>query len=84
MHDTIIFLTFFVAFCIFIFSRCPTTCTDEVLRRMATDGAGSFMCRDRIQWIISNLEYTETQACLRVSHEFPDICGSGCNPESCY
>ena len=62
---------------------CAETCTNEVLSRMATDSNGSHSCRDRITWVISTMGFTEGQACGRVSAEFPSICGSGCNPESC-
>ena len=61
---------------------CASSCTTEVLDLIATDTNGSFSCRDRMEWAIGNLAYTEAQACMLVSVEFPMVCG-GCNPESC-
>ena len=55
---------------------CPQTCTDEVLDRMAD----TFTCRARIEWCMGALGQTETEACQRVSNEFPDVCGQGCSP----
>jgi len=55
------------------------TCTYNVLDQMA----GGYSCRDRIEWVMANMGETETQACQRVSLEFPEICGQGCSPNSC-
>eukprot|EP00980_Cylindrotheca_fusiformis_P031452 scaffold26388_cov127-Cylindrotheca_fusiformis.AAC.1 len=63
---------------------CPSTCTDIVLSRIATDGGGSYDCRSRIEWVMSNTEFrSETAACSKVSSEFPSICGNGCDPNHC-
>jgi hypothetical protein len=45
--------------------------------------AGSFTCKDRINWVIldSGLRFDERQACIVLNNEFPSICT--CNPRNC-
>ncbi|CAJ1947415.1 unnamed protein product [Cylindrotheca closterium] len=62
---------------------CPTTCTDTVLNRSAPGPEGTFSCRERIEWVISNLQLDEKDACAVVGNEFPDICGADCNSMTC-
>ncbi|KAL3937192.1 MAG: hypothetical protein SGBAC_007643 [Bacillariaceae sp.] len=62
---------------------CPATCTDAVLNRPATGPEGTYSCRDRIEWVISNLQFDEKDACTVVGNEFPDICGVNCNSMTC-
>ena len=55
------------------------SCTEDVLNSVA-DG---FSCGNRINWVITNLDYSESEACILVaSDEFPSICG-GCDPSKC-
>jgi beta-glucanase (GH16 family) len=62
---------------------CPTTCTASILNRSSTSPEGTFTCRERIDWTISNLQYHQEDACSVVSKEFPNICGAGCDPSKC-
>jgi beta-glucanase (GH16 family) len=63
---------------------CPSSCTNSVLSQIAADSNGSFDCRSRIEWVMANTELTNEQdACVRVSSEFPSICGNGCDPKKC-
>jgi len=62
---------------------CPTTCTDAVLNRPATGPGGTFSCRERIEWVISNMQFDEKDACAVVGNEFPSICGVGCDSMTC-
>ena len=62
---------------------CPATCTSSILDLLAKDSAGTFTCRERMQWVMSNLEYSQVEACSFVSDEFPTICGAGCDPSNC-
>jgi beta-glucanase (GH16 family) len=50
---------------------------------MATDDVASISCRDRIQWAMNNLNYSEEQACSGIGTRFPDSCGQGCDPTIC-
>jgi beta-glucanase (GH16 family) len=42
--------------------------------RMATDGGGTYSCRDRVTWVMNNKQLDEDKACLVVHNEFPSIC----------
>ena len=55
-------------------------CTDEVWN---ADAAGH-SCGARITWL-QNVGWSasEREACQRVSGEFPNICGTHCNPDVC-
>ena len=59
---------------------CGAKCASSTLDEIATDTAGSYSCRSRINWVMKTLEKSETDACGQVSKEFPDVCGVGCNP----
>jgi len=55
------------------------SCTQQVLDRDA-DG---YSCGSRIDWVIDNIDSSETDACALVGgEEFPSICG-GCDPNTC-
>jgi hypothetical protein len=54
-------------------------CTDEVLNRMA----GDYSCGDRINWLQSNMNVSEKDACKEVAgKEFMGVCGP-CDPNRC-
>ena len=55
-----------------------TSCTENVLNSIA-DGHS---CKGRIQWVIENYEYSESEACKLVADEYPSICGT-CHSEHC-
>jgi len=61
------------------------SCTSEVLNRLATDGAGTFTCGSRINWLLDNgFHDVEEDACKQIAHdEFPDVCGPSCDPLRC-
>jgi hypothetical protein len=46
------------------------------------DFGGNYTCLERIEWLITADGKNETAACSQVSSEFPDICGTQCNPVS--
>ena len=55
------------------------SCTQQVLDSIA-DG---YSCGARIDWVASNLGYTESRACKKVGgDEYPTVCGA-CNPSTC-
>eukprot|EP00934_Nitzschia_sp_Nitz4_P000424 Nitzschia sp. Nitz4//scaffold236_size30323//4352//6175//NITZ4_007984-RA/size30323-processed-gene-0.20-mRNA-1//-1//CDS//3329543481//424//frame0 len=59
-----------------------STCTLAVLNTQACDATmgGCYTCGDRIEYMVSDLHYTETDACeVIASLQFPDECG-GCSP----
>ena len=59
---------------------CGSGCK-EVLSNLAE----GYSCYDRIHWILQqNPTYDERKACLRISEEYPDICGVGCDPNTCH
>jgi len=58
---------------------CPDSCTEQVLGS-AADG---HTCLERIEWVLEHREYTELEACQRVSEEYPIVCGVGCHPDYC-
>ena len=60
-----------------------STCTAESLAQAATDSTGTFTCRERIAWLLTDMGMTEQGACRRVGLEFPDVCGVSCNPDVC-
>ena len=60
-----------------------SVCTSAMLDQIATDGTGSYSCRDRINWVLSNSGYTEQGACDVISRQFPKVCGQACNPYTC-
>ena len=62
---------------------CGSQCAESTLDELATSDSGSFSCRDRINWLMSQQDKTELEACTIVSDEFPSICGQGCDPETC-
>ena len=63
---------------------CPSSsCNETVLNQMADDWSGSYTCGDRITWVMYNQNLNEVDACIRLSDEFPTICGQGCNPNTC-
>ncbi|KAL7544670.1 hypothetical protein ACHAWF_009600 [Thalassiosira exigua] len=65
--------------------RCGcSTCSDEVWSgTSATDGGGTHSCGARIEWLQSELGYSENDTCGIVGgKEFPDICGL-CDPNMC-
>ena len=63
---------------------CDSTCTDEVWNTLATDAAGSYTCGGRITWLQTDRGYSERDACIRVSNEFPNgPCGPACHPNNC-
>jgi hypothetical protein len=55
------------------------SCTQQVLDSIA-DGHS---CGSRIDWVASNLGFTESNACKRVGgDDYPSVCGA-CNPSTC-
>jgi len=52
------------------------------VRNIFNSLADGHTCADRMQWVIENLGYTESQACKLVADEYPTICGS-CHSEHC-
>lgn len=62
---------------------CPGYCNDTVLDMITTDTEGSYTCRERMEYVISDYFGTEKQACTMVSRQFPDECNIGCNPQNC-
>lgn len=56
-----------------------SSCTASVLSQVA-DG---HTCRDRIDWVVNNLGYSQDDACRLAADEYPSICGQGCDPDAC-
>eukprot|EP00804_Cyclotella_cryptica_P001104 CCRYP_008405-RA/>CCRYP_008405-RA protein AED:0.01 eAED:0.01 QI:72/0.66/0.5/1/1/1/4/1565/314 len=57
-----------------------SSCTSSILNKDA-DG---YSVRNRIDWVIANMGQSEQNACSTVcGNEFPNICGSQCNPSQC-
>jgi len=55
------------------------SCTEEVLSSIAE----GYSCGDRIDWIVSNRGFSESEACSLIGgDEYPSICGS-CDPSKC-
>ena len=55
------------------------SCSDQVLGVIA-DG---YTCGSRIDWLINTQNFSELDACRKVSDEFPSICGPSCHPDQC-
>lgn len=68
------------------FCGCPE-CTESIWNAPATDGAGTYTCGARIQWLQSPVggSLSEYNACLSVAGQgFPSgPCGPKCNPLTC-
>lgn len=61
---------------------CPK-CTDSVWNRMTS----VYTCGERITWLVKHDKDTPTEeaACIKVAHtQFPDICGTECDPTVCH
>ena len=61
-------------------------CTNTIWNTPASDGAGSFSCGTRINWLQSpnGGGLSELDACTKVAAtEFPGICGPDCDPSLC-
>ena len=51
---------------------CDSSCTQQVLDSLA-DG---YSCGSRIDWVVSKVGLTESDACKMVGDEYPTICGA--------
>jgi len=59
------------------------SCTKKIWDSIATDSGGSYSCGDRISWLRSDMGLSEHGACMKVSNEFPELCGPFCDPSTC-
>jgi hypothetical protein len=57
---------------------CPETCNDDALNYFAF----GHTCRDRIVWLMTQMDHEEWDACHQVGVEFPRHC-SACDPKKC-
>jgi beta-glucanase (GH16 family) len=55
------------------------SCKADTLQRLA----GDYSCIDRMNYVMTSLGKTESDACAQVSNEFPSICGPQCDPSKC-
>eukprot|EP00565_Helicotheca_tamesis_P001902 CAMPEP_0185725334 /NCGR_PEP_ID=MMETSP1171-20130828/1619_1 /TAXON_ID=374046 /ORGANISM="Helicotheca tamensis, Strain CCMP826" /LENGTH=540 /DNA_ID=CAMNT_0028393439 /DNA_START=149 /DNA_END=1771 /DNA_ORIENTATION=- len=62
------------------------SCTQSVLGTIAYDAGGGYSCSARMDWLMTTQEggyLPEYDACVRISSEFPDVCGPSCDPNRC-
>lgn len=57
-------------------------CTQEVMDTDAVADYGTWTCKERIDWQVSQGNDEKT-ACTMISNEFPSTCGPMCHPTEC-